>query len=94
MGMYTEIYKMIERAKETADKMRIAELKKAGVIVDACLVCHPQTKLILCEALHRAGVKKIPIVCDSYCEEDKLYMITDRDLVEQIKHSLRFDETV
>lgn len=79
------------RLVELEEQKKIQELKDAGFIVDAVLICNPKHKGVLYGALHEMGIKKIPIVWEKCVEDDKLYMVTDKDLVENIKQSIHFE---
>lgn len=82
---------MINRVMELEEQKKFQELKDKGIIVDAVLICNPKHKGVLNGALHEMGIKKIPIVWENCVEDDKLYMVTDKDLVEHIKQSIHFE---
>ena len=82
---------VINKCLEIEEKRKIQELKEQGIIVDAVLLCNPKHKKVLSDALHEIGIKKIPIVWEKYIEDDKIYMVTDKDLVDNIKDAIHFE---
>lgn len=82
---------VIDKIKEIEEQKTIQDLKDKGIVTDACLICHPNHKLALEEALSLMKIKKIPIVWSQLIEKDKLYMVTDKELVEDFKKAIMFD---
>ena len=82
---------IIEQAMKLEEMNKIIDLKAQGIITDACLICHMSHKGIIENALYQAGIKKIPIVYSPYIEDDKILMVTDKELVENIKKSIHFE---
>lgn len=86
----TLIDDIYNRKVELEEKKRIEDLKAKGIITDACLICSKSIKAEITEVLRENGIK-IAIICNPYVEKDKLYMVTDKDLVEAIKKAVNFD---
>lgn len=70
-----EITKEINRLKE---RMKMQELKEAKMIEEAVVIMHPKQKKIV-EGL---GMKYVTF--SETCEEDKIYLVTDREVAQAI----------
>lgn len=80
----------IVKAKQRLEEMCLFEEKrKEGAITEAVLVCNPSVKHILKKALYENNIKDIPILAVPYAEENNLYMITDKEVIENIRKSLK-----
>lgn len=79
----------IVKAKQKLEGMCLFEEKrKDGSITEAVLICSPSVKHTLKKALYENNIKDIPILAVPYAEEDKLYMVTDKDFIDNVRKSL------
>lgn len=85
------INETMSRFIELEEKKHIQELKDKGIIADVCLIINSKHKRTVFNALNEMGIERIPIVWSDYVEEDKMYMVTDKETVEHIRQSLYFD---
>lgn len=86
------IQKMVESLVKAEEELKYKELRDQGIISDVVLVMSPEHKGVIEQALYSAGIKKIPIIYVDYVEIDKAYAITDKELVENIKKNLNWEE--
>lgn len=72
--------KQLERERELLAQMRFEEKIREVVIV-----CSPANKYKLKEA-----IPSLFVVGSSACEDDKCYMVTDKELAEQLKKAVKW----
>lgn len=75
---------ILEKMREENDKRIYQDVKDQGRIDEAILIAHPKHKDILGDALYQI-TGRIDVVWSSVCEEDKLYMITDKETIKNIR---------
>lgn len=76
-----DIEKMVQAMKEATDKKIFEERKESGDIKeDFALILNPKHKDIIPELWYKAGLV-IPIVWSQFAEEEKCYVITDKNFV-------------
>ena len=83
------INEMIKKMNDLHEQQLVNDFKQKGIIVDACLICSPKIGNDIKKVLHKNKIQ-IPIVIEKYCEDDKMYMVTDKEIVENIKESLKW----
>ena len=84
--------KMIDTLVKAEEELKYKELRNKGIISDMVLVLNSEHKGVIEQALYSAGIKKIPIIYVDYVELDKAYAITDKNMVENIKNNLFWEE--
>jgi len=84
--------KMIDSLVKAEEELKYKELRDKGIISDMVLVMNPEHKGAVEQALFSAGIKKIPIIYVDWVESDKVYAITDKNMVENIKNNLFWEE--
>lgn len=73
--------KMIQAIKDTTDKKIFEERKESGDIKeDFALILNPKHKDIISELWYKTGIV-IPIVWSTVVEEEKIYVVTDKNFV-------------
>jgi hypothetical protein len=75
---------ILENMREENDKRIFQDAKDQFKIDEAILIAHPKYKDILSDALYQI-TGRIDVVWSSVCEEDKLYMITDKETIKNIR---------
>lgn len=70
---------------EKEEKM-FEEAKEKGEISEAVLIMNPKHKEQLGEFLNVSGLK-IPIIWHRYVEEDKAYMVTDKEIAKDVREA-------
>lgn len=66
------------------EKKLFEEAKEKGQISEAVLMMNPKHKGQMGEFLYVSGLK-IPIIWHRYVEEDKAYMITDKEIAKNVR---------
>ena len=66
------------------EKKLIEEAKEKGQISEAVLLMNPKHKGQMGEFLYVSGLK-IPVIWHRYVEEDKAYMITDKEIAKNVR---------
>ena len=69
---------------EEQEKKQFERLKVTEQISEAVLLMNPKHKVQMGEFLYVSGLK-IPIIWHRYVEEDKAYMITDKELAKNVR---------
>lgn len=82
------IENIIKAEQKLAECKAYEEHRKNGDITEAVLVCHPKVANVIRNAIYKAGIKKIPMLITSLAEEDKVYMITDKDVIEEVRKNV------
>ena len=77
---------IMEYWAEEQEKKRFKHLKVTGQISEAVLMMNPKHKGQMGEFLYVSGLK-IPIIWHRYVEEDKAYMITDKELAKNVREA-------
>lgn len=77
---------------EATERAKIKELREHGIIGNVVLFVHPKHRGIIEEALFRAGIRRIPVIYTNFVEETNLIASTDKDLVENCKKALGWEE--
>lgn len=85
---YDTIVSSIVRTNEKLEELKAYEENRAnGNITEAVLVCHPTVKHILKKCLFENKLKNIPIIATLLAEEDKIYMVTDKEVIEKVRRN-------
>lgn len=80
-SLFEDCEKMIQAIKEDADKKIFEERKESGDIKEEfALILHPKHMDIIPELWYKAGIV-IPIVWSPFAEEEKCYVVTDKNFV-------------
>ena len=75
---------IFEKIQEENEKQNFQNAKDQGKIDEVILIANPKHKDILSNALYQI-TGRIDVVWSSVCEEDKLYMITDKEVIKNIR---------
>lgn len=75
---------ILKEMQEVEEKRLFAQLKIDGKLVEAVLVANPKHKQAFKDYFDKTGTK-IPILWHRYVEEDKCYMVWDKDMIENIR---------
>ena len=76
--------KIIDQWIEEREKEYFERLKTTEQISEAVLVMNPKHKGQMGEFLYVSGLK-VPVIYGKYVEEDKAYMITDKELAKNVR---------
>lgn len=87
-----EIQTMINQLKRADEHARFLDLRARRIISDVVLVINPEHKGIIEQALYSAGIKKVPIIYSDCVEHDKMYAITDKNMVENVKKTMVWED--
>lgn len=68
-----------EKMVEVREKRLFEDYKAAEQVSEAVLLMNPKHKDQMGEFLHVSGLK-VPVIYGKYVEEDKAYMINDKDM--------------
>jgi hypothetical protein len=74
------IEKIIEKLDELEEQKKMQEVKEAKMIKETVFIMHPKQKWIV----KTLGIKYV--IFSRACEEDKIYLITDKDLAQTIRN--------
>ena len=91
-GNESMMQKMIDSLVKAEEELKYKDLRDKGIISDMALIMNPEHKGVVEQALYSAGIKRIPIIYVDYVELDKAYAITDKNMVENIKNNLFWEE--
>lgn len=80
------IDEIMRRWAEELDKSYFECFKATGQVSEAVLVMNPKHKDQMGEFLYVSGLK-VPVVYGKFVEEDKAYMITDKELARSIREA-------
>lgn len=75
---------IVRRWAEELDKSYFEYFKSTERVSEAVLVMNPKYKGQMGEFLYVSGLK-VPVVYGKYVEEDKAYMITDKELAKNVR---------
>ena len=75
-----------EKMVEVYEKRIFEDYKATEQVSEAVLVMNPKHKGQMGEFLYVSGLK-IPIIWHRYVEEDKVYMVTDKELAKNIREA-------
>lgn len=76
----------IVKAEQKLKEIEVYKEHRAnGDITEAVLICHPKVTDILKRAIHENNLKDIPIISTSLAEEDKTYMVTDKEFIKNVR---------
>ena len=79
--LFEDTEKIVQAIKEATDKKIFEERKESGDIKeDFALILNPKHKDIIPELWYKAGIV-IPIVWSQFAEENKAYVVTDKNFV-------------
>lgn len=81
-NMIDEICKAEKRLNEIK---AYEEHKTNGDITEAVLLCHPKVADILKKAIYENDLKDIPIIATPLADEDKIYMVTDKEFIKNAR---------
>lgn len=87
-----EIQMMIDQLITMDEYARFYDLRSRGIISDMVLVINSEHKGDIEQALYSAGIKKIPIIYSDCVEHDKMYAVTDKNMVESIKKKMFWED--
>lgn len=73
------IEEMVKEINRLEEKKKMEEMKEAKMIKEAVVIMHPKQKKIV------AGLGMKYVTFSEACEEDKIYLITDEDLAQEIR---------
>ena len=73
-----------EKMAEANDKRLFEDYKSTEQVSEAVLLMNPKHKGQMGEFLHVSGLK-VPVIYGKYVEEDKAYMITDKELAKNVR---------
>ena len=80
-SLFEDTEKMIQAITEATDKKIFEECKESGDIKeDFALILNPKHKDVIPELWYKAGLA-IPIVWSPFAEEEKCYVVTDKNFV-------------
>lgn len=83
-----DIEKMMQAVKEATDKKIFEDRKESGDIKeDFALILNPKHKDIIPELWYKAGLA-IPIVWSTFAEEEKCYVVTDKNFVRNARANM------
>ena len=86
---FDEFYEsMIKEITEVSEKKIFEERKESGDIKeDFALILNPKNKDIIPELWYKAGIV-IPIVWSPFAEEEKCYVVTDKNFVKNARANM------
>lgn len=74
------IEEIIKKLEELEEQKKIQEVNEAKMIKETVFIMHPKQKWIV----KTLGIKYV--IFSYACEEDKIYLITDKDLAQTIRN--------
>lgn len=87
-----EMQTIIDQLKMADEHARFYDLRARRIISDTVLVINPDHKGLIERVLYSAGIKKVPIIYSDCVEHDKMYAITDKSMVENIKKKMVWED--
>lgn len=76
----------IVKAQQKLNELNIYNEHKAkGDITEAVLMCTPKVANALKAAIFENKLKEIPIIVTRLAEEDKIYMVTDKEFIKNAR---------
>lgn len=85
---FDEAHKYLEKIRELVVETAVNAAKENGYLIfDYAIIANPKLKYALAEVFSALG-NSYPVMYTKYCEEDKMYVVTDPELVKNIKDSL------
>jgi len=76
----------IVKAEQKLSELKAYEEHRANEdITEAVLICHPKVTNALKMAIHENNLKDIPIISTPLSEEDKIYMVTDKEFIKNAR---------
>ncbi len=75
---------ILKEMQDEEEKRLFTQLKIDGKLVEAVLVANPKHKQAFEDYFNKTGTR-IPILWHRYVEEDKCYMVWDKDMIENIR---------
>lgn len=85
---FDEHHYLADRIREAIDKYFFNEaMHEDYLISNYALIAHAKHK----KAITESGIK-VPVVYYNYCEEDKVYVVTDPDLRANIIEAIKYRE--
>ena len=85
---FDETHDLADKIREAIDKYFFTEAMNENYLIsNYALIAHPKYK----KAIAESGIK-VPVVFYNYCEEDKVYAVTDPGLVASIKEAIKYRE--
>lgn len=76
----------IVNAEQMFNELKAYEEHRAnGDITEAVLICHPKVANILKRVIHENNLKDITIISTTLAEEDKTYMVTDKEFIKNAR---------
>lgn len=84
-----EINSLVEdivKATQKLSELKTYEEHRANEdITEAVLVCSPKVTNVLKMAIHKNNLKDIQIISTPLVEEDKIYMLTDKEAIKKAR---------
>ena len=87
--MFEEWDDILKKMQEEKEQQNFQDVKEQGRIDEVILIANPKHKGILSDALYQI-TGRVDVVWSSVCEEDKLYMITDKETNENIRKNWKW----
>lgn len=84
----SEMEDVIKECIEKQEKEYIEQFKESRMIEDAVLILHPKLKKIIVES----DLAKATILWNEAIEDNKAYMVTDKELKENIRNMVKRNE--
>lgn len=79
----------IVKETQKLNELKLYEEHRANDdITEAVLVCCPKVANILQNAIYENNLKDIPIISTPLAEEDKVYMVTDKEVIKRARTML------
>lgn len=76
----------IVKAEQKLNELKAYEEHRAnGDITEAVLICNPKVENILKRVIHENNLKEIQIISVPMAEEDKIYMVTDKEFIKNAR---------
>ena len=88
-NFYDEFDKMLSQMNKNIEEKIFQDVKDQGRIDEVILIANPKHEGILSDALYQI-TGRIDVLWSSVCEEDKLYMITDKKVIKNIRENWKW----
>ena len=82
--------KLLKAINRADDMALLKEMQEKGQVAEACLICNPKYGREIKSILYQHGIR-IPILITDCAEEDKILMVTDKELIKNIKESIKWE---
>lgn len=85
MDINNLVESIVKAEKKLKELQVYEEHRENGDITEPVLICHPKVKHILEETIYNNGLKHFPIIATALAEEDKVYMVTDKEFIKNAR---------